>query len=100
MLMECRIKQILQFNSKKTLKRVASTDSSPLSLLPPRVDIGPQDQNAFDFIYRLKRSERLFIHKSLLLSLGLGNLVYVLDKNLFDSRQDHVVSTKVVTVFM
>lgn len=45
-----------------------------------------------DFIYRLKRSERLFIHKNLLLSLGIGNLVYVLDKTLFDSRQDHLVS--------
>ena len=37
-------------------------------------------------------SERLFIHKSLLFSLGVGNLVFVLDKTLFASREDHLVS--------
>ncbi|XP_020605509.1 adhesion G-protein coupled receptor D1-like isoform X1 [Orbicella faveolata] len=47
---------------------------------------------------RLKTSEKLFIHKNLLLSLGLGNLVYVLDKSLFASRRDHVVMCSVVTV--
>jgi len=45
-------------------------------------------------LHRLKTSERLFIHKNLLLTLGLGNLLYVLDKNLFASRPDHVVCTK------
>lgn len=45
-------------------------------------------------LHRLKTSERLFIHKNLLLTLGLGNLVFVLDKNLFASRQDHVVCKK------
>lgn len=45
-------------------------------------------------LHRLKTSERLFIHKNLLLSLGLGNLVFVLDKRLFTSRRDHVVCTK------
>ncbi|KAL9982816.1 hypothetical protein ACROYT_G004923 [Oculina patagonica] len=47
---------------------------------------------------RLKRSERLFIHKSLLLSLGLGNLVFVLDKKLFGSRQNNVALCSAVTV--
>ncbi|KAL9982934.1 hypothetical protein ACROYT_G005049 [Oculina patagonica] len=47
---------------------------------------------------RLKSSKRLFIHKSLLLSLGLGNLVFVLDKNLFALRQDHVALCSAVTV--
>ena len=45
-------------------------------------------------LHRLKTSERLFIHKNLLLSLGLGNLIFVLDKSLFASRRDHVVCTK------
>ena len=44
------------------------------------------------FLLRLKNSERLFIHKSLLFSLGVGNLVFVLDKTLFASREDHPVS--------
>ncbi|KAJ7385557.1 hypothetical protein OS493_015135 [Desmophyllum pertusum] len=47
---------------------------------------------------KLKSSEKLFIHKSLLLSLGLGNLVFVLDKNLFTTRQDHVALCSAVTV--
>ncbi|PFX11730.1 hypothetical protein AWC38_SpisGene24437, partial [Stylophora pistillata] len=38
---------------------------------------------------RLKSSEKLFIHKNLLLSLGLGNLVYIMDKTLFDTREKH-----------
>ena len=44
------------------------------------------------FLLRLKNSERLFIHKSLLFSLGIGNLVFVLDKTLFASRENHPVS--------
>ena len=44
------------------------------------------------FLLRLKNSQRLFIHKSLLFSLGVGNLVFVLDKTLFASREDHPVS--------
>ena len=44
------------------------------------------------FLLRLKNSERLFIHKSLLFSLGVGNLVFVLDTTLFASREDHPVS--------
>ncbi|KAL9982927.1 hypothetical protein ACROYT_G005042 [Oculina patagonica] len=47
---------------------------------------------------RLKRSERLFIHKSLLLSLCIGNLVFVLDKKLFGSRQNNVALCFAVTV--
>ena len=43
-------------------------------------------------LLRLKNSERLFIHKSLLFSLGVGSLVFVLDKTLFASREDHPVS--------
>ena len=43
-------------------------------------------------LFRLKSSERLFIHKSLLLSLALGNLVYIMDKTLFDTREKHAVS--------
>ncbi|XP_068707413.1 corticotropin-releasing factor receptor 1-like [Montipora foliosa] len=37
---------------------------------------------------RLKNSEQLFIHKSFLFALGLGNLVFVLDKTSFDKRQE------------
>ena len=44
------------------------------------------------FLLRLKNSERLFIHKSLLFSLGVGSLVFVLDKTSFASREDHPVS--------
>ncbi|XP_044169377.1 uncharacterized protein LOC122953512 [Acropora millepora] len=47
---------------------------------------------------RLKNSERLFIHKSMLFSLGVGNLVFVLDKTLFASRQDHLALCSVVAV--
>ncbi|KAJ7376739.1 hypothetical protein OS493_032794 [Desmophyllum pertusum] len=42
-------------------------------------------------IIRVQESERLFVHKNLLLSIGLGNLVYVLDKTLFSSRNEHHV---------
>ncbi|XP_068742842.1 uncharacterized protein [Montipora capricornis] len=47
---------------------------------------------------RLKNSERLFIHKSLLFALGLGNLVFVLDKTLFDTRQEHPALCSAVAV--
>lgn len=47
---------------------------------------------------RLKSSEKLFIHKSLLLSLGLGNLVYIMDITLFDTREKHTALCTVVTV--
>ena len=43
---------------------------------------------------RLKKSEKIFIHKSLLLSLGVGNLVFVLDTSLFTTRQEHAVSAE------
>ena len=42
--------------------------------------------------FRLKNSERIFIHKSLLVSLGVGNLLYVLDISSFTTRQNHTVS--------
>ncbi|KAK2546935.1 Cadherin EGF LAG seven-pass G-type receptor 1 [Acropora cervicornis] len=47
---------------------------------------------------RLKKTERLFIHKSLLFSLGVGNLVFVVDKTLFASREDHPALVSVVAV--
>ncbi|XP_015780085.1 PREDICTED: uncharacterized protein LOC107357960 [Acropora digitifera] len=47
---------------------------------------------------RLKNSERLFIHKSLLFSLGVGYLVFVLDKTLFASREDHPALCSAVAV--
>ncbi|XP_068709163.1 uncharacterized protein [Montipora foliosa] len=47
---------------------------------------------------RLKNSERLFVHKSLLFALGLGNLVFVLDKTLFDTRQEHPALCSAVAV--
>ncbi|XP_068709170.1 uncharacterized protein [Montipora foliosa] len=47
---------------------------------------------------RLKNSERLFIHKSLLFALGLGNLVFVLDKTSFDTRQEHPALCSAVAV--
>ena len=52
--------------------------------------------NACFFIRRVKKSERIFVHKNLLSSLGLGNLVYILDVTLFSSRKDHIVSTVVL----
>ena len=42
--------------------------------------------------YRVKRTERIFVHKNLLFSLGLGNLVYILDIASFSTRMDHIVS--------
>lgn len=49
-------------------------------------------------VLRLKKTERIFIHKSLLLSLGVGNLVYVLDTALFAMRQEHAALCTAVTV--
>ena len=46
----------------------------------------------FYSFYRVKRTERIFVHKNLLFSLGLGNLVYILDIASFSSRMDHIVS--------
>ena len=46
----------------------------------------------FYSFYRVKSSERIFVHKNLLFSLGLGNLVYILDIASFSSRMDHIVS--------
>jgi len=40
-------------------------------------------------------SEKIFVHVNLLLSLGLGNLVYVLDKQVFTNRMEHPVSAQV-----
>lgn len=48
----------------------------------------------FYLFHRLKKSERIFIHKSLLLSLGLGNLVYVSDISFFTTREENVVSKR------
>jgi len=42
--------------------------------------------------FRLKNSERIFIHKSLLVSLGVGNLLYVLDISSFTTREKNTVS--------
>lgn len=38
------------------------------------------------------KHDRIFVHTNLLLSLGLGNLVYVLDDRLFMNRKEHPVS--------
>ncbi|RMX57662.1 hypothetical protein pdam_00005012, partial [Pocillopora damicornis] len=46
---------------------------------------------------KLKSSERLFIHKSLLLSLALGHLVYIMDKTLFDTREKHAALCSALT---
>ncbi|CAH3032757.1 unnamed protein product [Porites lobata] len=47
---------------------------------------------------RVKSSERIFVHKNLLFSLGLGNLVYILDIASFSTRMDHIVLCCLVTV--
>lgn len=47
------------------------------------------------FLRRNKMSEKIFVHVNLLLSLGLGNLVYVLDKKVFTNRMEHPVSAQV-----
>lgn len=57
----------------------------------------PNPEAFISYIYlfhRLKKSERIFIHKSLLVSLGVGNLVYVLDFSFFTTREENVVSKK------
>ena len=41
---------------------------------------------------RRLKSEKVFVHKNLLLSMGLGNLVGVLDVTLFKTREEHPVS--------
>ena len=46
----------------------------------------------FYSFYRVKSSERIFVHKNLLFSLGLSNLVYILDIASFSTRMDHIVS--------
>lgn len=48
----------------------------------------------FYLFHRLKKSERIFIHKSLLLSLGVGNVVYVSDIAFFTTREENVVSKR------
>ncbi|CAH3032747.1 unnamed protein product [Porites lobata] len=47
---------------------------------------------------RIKRTERIFVHKNLLLSLGLGNLVFILDIASFSTRMDHIVLCCLVAV--
>ncbi|XP_073256022.1 vasoactive intestinal polypeptide receptor 1-like isoform X2 [Porites lutea] len=47
---------------------------------------------------RVKSSERIFVHKNLLFSLGLGNLVYIVDIASFSSRMDHIALCCLVTV--
>ncbi|CAH3022693.1 unnamed protein product [Porites evermanni] len=42
---------------------------------------------------RVKSSERIFVNKNLLFSLGLGNLVYIVDIASFSTRMDHIVSS-------
>ena len=42
--------------------------------------------------FRLKKSERILIHKSLLVTLGVGNLLYVLDISSFTTREKNTVS--------
>ncbi|CAH3022119.1 unnamed protein product, partial [Porites evermanni] len=48
---------------------------------------------------RLKNSERIFIHKSLLLSLGVGNLLYVLDISSFTTREKNTALCSALAVF-
>lgn len=47
---------------------------------------------------RIRTTEKIFIHKNLLLSLGLGNLVFVLDKTLFVTRNEHSALCSTVAV--
>ena len=54
----------------------------------------------FYSFYRVKSSERIFVHKNLLFSLGLGNLVYILDIASFSTRMDHIVSCLEVLWFI
>ncbi|PFX25473.1 hypothetical protein AWC38_SpisGene9899 [Stylophora pistillata] len=44
---------------------------------------------AFLSVIRVPKSERIFVHKNLLVSLALGQLVYVLDVNNFPTRNVH-----------
>ena len=43
---------------------------------------------------RVSMSERIFVHKNLLISLAFGHTVYILDINIFPSRKVHHVSTE------
>ena len=43
--------------------------------------------------FRVEITEKIFVHLNMLLSLGLGNLVYVLDFTVFTSRAEHPVSS-------
>ena len=59
----------------------------------PRVS----NKSSIDFSFkcgRVSKSERIFVHKNLLMSLAFGQLVYILDMNIFPSRNLHHVSTE------
>ncbi|KAL9983045.1 hypothetical protein ACROYT_G005169 [Oculina patagonica] len=49
-------------------------------------------------IIRVKKSMRLFVHKNLLLSLAIGQLMYILDVKFFNSRNEYSVLCSTVTV--
>lgn len=40
-------------------------------------------------VIRVSKSERIFVHKNLLMSLAFGQLVYILDMNIFPSKNLH-----------
>ena len=54
----------------------------------------------FYSLYGVKSTEKIFVHKNLLFSLGLGNLVYILDIASFSTRMDHIVSCLEVLWFI
>ena len=41
----------------------------------------------------MKITEKIFVHVNMLLSLGLGHLVFVLDLTVFTNRAEHPVSS-------
>ncbi|XP_022790922.1 uncharacterized protein LOC111330348 [Stylophora pistillata] len=53
---------------------------------------------AFLSVIRVPKSERIFVHKNLLVSLALGQLVYVLDVNNFPTRNVHHTICSAISV--
>ncbi|RMX58681.1 hypothetical protein pdam_00019449 [Pocillopora damicornis] len=51
---------------------------------------------AFLSVVRVSKSERIFVHKNLLISLAFGHTVYILDINIFPSRNMHHVFNLIV----
>lgn len=52
------------------------------------------NQSVCNSLCRIKMSEKSFVHGNLLLTLGLGHLVFVVDKTAFNNRMEFPASER------